>query len=113
MRDRQLEHNEIMDSMYKKKEEKLDKMMEIERLKELKYNEDKKKIQKEKSKESVKAIIDQIKEKEYIRLIERERILKEAELMKIQMKAYEDEELREIEQKKIKKCFYQKIMMNF
>ena len=108
MRDRQVEQNEIMDSIYKKKEEKLDQMIEIERIKELKYNEDKKKIQKEKNKESVNAIIDQIKEKEYIRLIEREKVLKEAELMKKQIKAYEDEELRENEQKKIKKLILSK-----
>ena len=71
MRDMQIEHNEIMDSLYRKKEEKLDKMMELERLKELRFNEDKKKIKKEKNMEGVKDLIDQIKEKEYIRLIER------------------------------------------
>ena len=108
MRDKQLEHNEILDSLYRTKEERLDRMMEMERLKELKYNEDKKKIKKEKNKESVKEIIEQIKEKEYTRLIERERIIKDAELMKRQMKAYENEELREIEQKKIKKMILSK-----
>ena len=108
VRDRQVEHNEKMDSLYRQKEEKLDKMIELERLKELKYNEDKKQVIKEKNKEGVKAIIDQIKEKEYIRLIEREKVIKDAELMKMQIKAYEDEELREIEQKKIKKMMLSK-----
>ena len=108
MRDRQLERNEFMDNLYRTKEENLDRMMEIERLKELKYNEDKKKIKKEINKESVKEIIEQIKEKEYTRLIERERVIKDAELMKRQMKAYENEELREIEQKKIKKMILSK-----
>ena len=108
VRDRQIEHNEKMDTIYRKKEENMDKMIEIERLKELKYNEDKKLIIKEKNKEGVKSIIDQIKEKEYIRLIEREKVLKDAELMKMQIKAYEDEELREIEQKKIKKMMLSK-----
>ena len=103
IRDRQIEQNEKMDSLYKKKEEKLDKMMEIERLKELKFNEDKKQIIKEMNKEGVKAIIGQIKEKEYIKLIEKEKVLKDAELMKLQMKAFEAEKLRESEQKKIQK----------
>ena len=47
MRDRQIEHNNKMEAIYRKKEERLDKMMELERLKELKYNEDKKKFKKE------------------------------------------------------------------
>ena len=60
MRDKQIEHNHQMESSYIKKEERLDKMMELERLKELKYNEDKKKLQKEQLREGVKDIIDQI-----------------------------------------------------
>ena len=108
IRDRQVELNKGMENIYRNKEEKLDKMMEMERLKELKYNEDKKKIKKEINKESVKEIIEQIKEKEYSRLIERERVLKDAELMKKQIKAFENEELREIEQNKIKKMILNK-----
>ena len=113
IRDSQIEQNEIIDSIYKKKEEKLDKMMEIERLKELKYNEDKKQILKEKNKEGVNAIIGQIKEKEYIRLLEKEKVIKDAELMKMQIKAYEAEELREKEQNKIKKISLNKTNEEF
>ena len=87
--------------------------MEIERLKELKYNEDKKQILKEKNKEGVNAIIGQIKEKEYIRLLEKEKVIKDAELMKMQIKAYEAEELREKEQNKIKKISLNKTNEEF
>ena len=80
--------------MSKDKERKLDLMMELERLKELKYQEEVENDKKRKRLQSAKVIKDQIKENEIKRLQEREMKIREGELMKRQIKAMQDEELR-------------------
>ena len=66
-----------MEEIFKKKESELDLMMELERLKELKFLEEKEKNKKERRYEGKKIIIDQIKEKELKRLMDKEQIIKD------------------------------------
>ena len=68
IRERQLKEHEMMEQMYKKKEEKLDTMMELERLKELKQQQDREKKRKKLQRDGCLIIIDQIKQKEYEKL---------------------------------------------
>ena len=86
IRDLQKEEHKRMERNFKEKEAKLDLMMELERLKELKFQEDKEKEAKLKRYSSAKILIDQIKEKEIRRLQEKEIIAREGELMKKQIK---------------------------
>ena len=83
-----------MEQAYKEKENKLDLMMELERLKELKYQEDKEKEKKQHRLNSARVIKNQIKENEIKRLHEREQKIREGELMKRQIKAMQEEDLR-------------------
>ena len=101
IRDLQREEHKRMEKNYKEKEAKLDLMMELERLKELKFQEDKEKEEKLKRYSSAKILIEQIKEKEIRRLQEKEIIAREGELMKQQIKAMQDEELRNEERKRL------------
>jgi len=56
----------MMDDLYKKKEKKLDEMMELERLKEVKYLEQRENEKKLSRIQSQKAVIDQILENDNI-----------------------------------------------
>ena len=64
IRDLQREEHKRMEKNFREKEAKLDLMMELERLKELKFQEDKEKEEKLKRYSSAKILIEQIKEKE-------------------------------------------------
>ena len=99
IRDLQREEHKRMERSFREKEAKLDLMMELERLKELRFQEDKEKEEKLKRYSSAKILIDQIKEKEMRRLQEKEIIAREGELMKQQIKAMQEEELRNEERK--------------
>ena len=61
IRDLQREEHKRMEKNFKEKEAKLDLMMELERLKELKFQEDKEKVEKLKRYAGAKVIIQQIK----------------------------------------------------
>ena len=87
-------------------------MIELERLKELKFQEDKEKEAKLKKISSAKILIDQIKEKEIRRLQEKEIIAREGELMKKQIKALQDEELRNEERKRLENARLAKEIVN-
>jgi len=112
IRDLQKEEHKRMEKNYKDKEAKLDLMMELERLKELKFQEDKEKEAKLKKISSAKILIDQIKEKEIRRLQEKEIIAREGELMKKQIKALQDEELRNEERKRLENARLAKEIVN-
>ena len=99
IRDLQREEHKRMEKNFREKEAKLDLMMELERLKELRFQEDKEKEEKLKRYSSAKILIEQIKEKEMRRLQEKEIIAREGELMKQQIKAMQEEELRNEERK--------------
>ena len=96
IRDRQLEERKKLEEIYKNKENRLDKMMECERLKEILFLEKKQEELKKQQKEGALVIIDQIKENEHERLKrneqkEKERIqmLKALELLKEEEKKRE------------------------
>ena len=112
IRDLQKEEHKRMEKSYREKEHKLDLMMELERLKELKFQEDKEKEEKLKKYSSAKVLIEQIKEKEMIRLKEREIIIREGELMKQQIKALQEEELRNEERKRLENSRMAKEIVN-
>jgi hypothetical protein len=112
IRDLQKEEHKRMEKNYREKEAKLDLMMELERLKELKFQEDKEKEAKLKRYSSAKILIDQIKEKEIRRLQEKEIIAREGELMKKQMKALHEEDLRNEERKRLENARLAKEIVN-
>jgi len=92
IRDKQLDEKKMMDDMYKKKEEKLDFMMELERLKEIKFKEEKEKALKKLKLESRDVIIEQILDNERERLKRREQIEKDKLQMKMQIEKLEEKE---------------------
>ena len=68
VRDKQLRERKEMEQMYKKKEEKIDLMVEIERLKGLKEQEDREKVLQKMKLEGKKVILDQIEDNKKARL---------------------------------------------
>jgi hypothetical protein len=102
IRDRQRQEHKNMDKIYKNKEDKLDVMMELERLKELKLQADRENNRKILNKEGCLVVIDQIKEKERERMKQKEAIEKENQLMKAQIKAMQEEDIRKAEEKKLR-----------
>ncbi len=96
IRDKQLDERKEMDNMYKKKEERLDLMMELERLKEIKFKEEKEKQIKKLNNERNQIIIDQILDNERVRIKKRELIEKEKIQMKLQLEKFEEEEKKRI-----------------
>ena len=72
VRDQQLKERKELDKIFKKKEEKIDLMVEIERLNELKNMEEKNKSLQEMKKEGKKVILDQIEENKKMRLKQKE-----------------------------------------
>lgn len=102
IRDRQLNDRKNMATMYNLKETKLDVMMEVERLKELKLQEIRENFRKQQQREGASVIVDQIKEREIERLKEKEILEKERTSILNQIKAIEEEDKRQQEQKRIK-----------
>ena len=88
IRDLQKNEHKQMEQRYKQKEAKLDLMMELERLKELKFQEDVEKIKKLKRYASAKILIEQIKEKEIKRLQDKEIIEREGRINEKTNKSY-------------------------
>ena len=112
IRDLQREEHKRMEKDFREKEAKLDLMMELERLKELRFQEEKEKEEKLKRYSSAKILIEQIKEKEMRRLHAKEIIAREGELMKKQIKALQDEELRNEERKRLENARMAKEIVN-
>lgn len=100
IRDKQLEENKHIQGECKKFNEKMDLMMEIERLKELQLQEEREKIRKDQQYAGSLVIVDQIKERDYERLKALEHKEKEKVIMLRQVKQLEEEELRNNEIKK-------------
>ena len=101
IRERQLKEHEMMEQMYKRKEEKLDTMMELERLKELKQQQDRENNRKKLQRDGCLIIIDQIKQKEYEKIKKREIVEKEKQMILRQLKELADEDLRQNEKKRL------------
>jgi len=103
IRDKQLDERKKMENMYKKKEERLDLMMELERLKEIKFKEEKEKEIKKLNEERKLIIIDQILDNERVRIKKQEMIEKEKIQMKLQLeKLAEEEKKRILKEKQLK-----------
>ena len=94
VRDKQLRERKEMEQMYKKKEEKIDLMVEIERLKGLKEQEDREKVLQKMKLEGKKVILDQIEDNKKARLKQKE--LEEIERKKL-LKRIEEEQKKEEE----------------
>jgi hypothetical protein len=110
IRDKQLDERKQMENLYKKKEQRLDLMMELERLKEIKFKEEREKETKKLNNESQKIIIDQILDNERVRIKKRELIEKEKFQMRLQLEKLEEEEKKrilhekQIKEERIKQC---------
>jgi len=101
IRDRQLEEKKKIISEYKNQNSKMDLMMEYERLKELKFQEDRDRERKEHQKQGALIIIDQIKDKDMERLKQKEICERERHMIMKQMKVLEEDDKRVAEMKKI------------
>jgi hypothetical protein len=101
IRDRQLEERKKLEEIYKNKENRLDKMMECERLKEILFLEKKQEELKKQQKEGALVIIDQIKENEHERLKRNEQKEKERIQMLKALELLKEEEKKREEEKKI------------
>ena len=84
--DRQMEERKMMEGMYINKEKRLDEMMELERLKEIKFIEEREKFNKDNKIKSQKAVIEQIYDNDFERNKKREEIEREKILMLRQKK---------------------------
>lgn len=97
IRDRQVEERKRLEEIYKKKENRLEVMMELERLKEMAFQEEREKDLKRQQKAGSKIIIEQIKEAEIERLKKNEQLEKEKTLMMRQIQIMEEEDKRNAE----------------
>ena len=100
VRDKQLKEKKEMEKIFKRKEEKVDLMVEIERLKELKNIEIKNKELQEMKKEGNKVILEQIEENKKIRLKQKE--LENKERLEL-LKRIEEENIKAQELSLLKK----------
>jgi hypothetical protein len=101
IRDRQKQEHKIMEQNYKRKEEKLDTMMELERLKELKNQQDQEKYRQNQRREGCMVIIDQMKKKELDKIKMKEQLEKEKKDILKYLQKLQDEEMLENEKKRI------------
>ena len=104
IRDRQLDERKVMEDIYKQKENRLEVMMELERLKEIQFLQDREKELKRQRMQGAKIVIEQIKESDHERMKkreqqERERIqmLKAMEKLAERMKKREQQERERIQ----------------
>ena len=103
IRDEQKILNKKLESEMKKKEDKLDLMMELERLKGIKKEEEEKNKKKLKKIEEAKIIIEQMKDKKIRKEKERQDIIKEGEELKKHIIELEQKDLILEQKKKIEK----------
>ena len=98
--DRQMEERKMMEGMYLNKEKRLDEMMELERLKEIKFIEEREKFNKNNKIKSQKAVIEQILDNDFERNKKREEIEREKILMLRQLEKMKEEDKKILEMKK-------------
>ena len=99
--DKQMDERKIMEGMYINKEKRLDEMMELERLKEIQFIEQREKEGKVQKKQSQKAIIDQIYDNDKERNKKREAIEREKILMLKQIERLKEEDKQMALRKKL------------
>ena len=102
IRDRQLIDKKKIKEINKQKEEKLDLLMELERLKDLKYQEEQKEKIIQKQREDTIILKEQIKNIQHERELEKELIEKEGKEMKKLMEKILEDEKKKLEKEKIK-----------
>ena len=114
VRDKQLKERKELEKMYQKKEEKIDLMVEIERLKELKLLEERNKKLQKINQEGKKVILDQIEDNKKARLRQKEIEEKERiELLKrIEEEQKKDQELNLIRKKENEKRIKESVEAN-
>ena len=100
IRDKQKQEHKIMEQNYRRKEEKLDTMMELERLRELKNQQDKEKFMQKQRRDGCLVIIDQMKKKELEKIKYKEQLEKEKKEILDNIKKLQEEEIKEDERKK-------------
>lgn len=100
IRDKQLLESKRLEQEYLEEQKRIDLMMEIERLKTLKMQEEREAARKQAQKEGCMVIIDQIKEREMERIKEQEMREKEAQMMLQHIENLKQEELKMAQQKK-------------
>ena len=111
IRNKQKKEHKIIEQNYKRKEEKLDTIMELERLKDLKSQQDKEKIKSKERKEGCLVIIEQMKKKQLEKIKEKEQKEKEQKEIVKNMKKLEEEDNIENEKKRqIKEKMIQEIV---
>ena len=101
IRNKQKKEKKILEQNFKKKEDKLDTMMELERLKDLKSQQDKEKIRAKERKEGCLVIVEQMKKKEKDKIKEKEEKEKEQKEILKYIKKMEDEDNIENEKRRI------------
>ena len=94
IRDRQLLESKRLELEYLEEQKRIDLMMEIERLKTLRMQEEREAARKQAQKEGCMVIIDQIKEREMERIREQEMREKEAQMMLKHIDALKQEEVK-------------------
>ena len=99
VRDEQLKEKKVIESEKKKIDDQLDLMMEIERLKVIKYHDEREQKWKEDKLQGAAVLKDQIKERELIRMREQEILEKERQQMLKQIQLLQQEEVRQAKEK--------------
>ena len=99
VRDEQLKEKKKIEEEKKTVEDRLDLMMEIERLKVIKYHDEREQKWKEDKLQGAAVLKEQIKERELIRMKEQEMLEKERAQMLRQIQMLQDEEIRSAKEK--------------
>ena len=101
IRDKQKQEHKIMGQNYKRKEEKLDTMMELERLKELKNQQDQEEQKNKMRREGCLIIIEQMKKKELEKIKHKEQLEKEQQEILKNIKKMQEDDAKEAEKKRL------------
>ena len=99
IRDQQKVEADLIDEQLRKEDERLDLMMEIERLKVIKFNEERERKYAQDRVQGATIIKDQIREREMIRIKEQEQLEKERVQMLRQIELLQEEEARQAQEK--------------
>ena len=100
IRERQLQENKDVRNLFKRHEEKMDILSEIERLKGFQKNEENELFKKDQRKQGALIIVDQMKAREEDRIRNKEKTLKERQEVVKYMRNLEQEDKRKYEIKK-------------
>ena len=102
IRDKQLLENKKQEKQWKEEQDRLDLMMEVERLKGLKVCEEQEIKRQQAQKKGAQVIIEQMKDREQDRIRQREATVKENEIMMKNIEAQKQQEIAAAEAKRIR-----------